>query len=328
MKKRVLLTGATGFVGAHVLKAILDNTDWETVCPISAFKNGQNRLEWAIGSRSSRVKTLVHDLTHPITEYISSEFGPIDYVINLASQSHVDVGIKKPTETIMNNVAIVCNLLDWAKTANIEKFIQCSTDEVYGPDTGSPHTEQDRHFPSNPYSASKAAQENISFSYWRTYNVPLATTNMVNVVGPLQDTEKFTPLVIKKILNNEEVTIHTSNGKVATRTYVYVENVASALLHLLSLDFNSPLTSVEPSKWHIGADGKYSNLDWAELIATFAGRDLNYKLEDGNISRPGYDDSYSLDGSKLLSSGWTPAYTLENSLEKTVNWYLENPEWL
>lgn len=333
MTKRVLLTGASGFVGSHVLKLILETTDWEVVCPSTFRHMGmQDRIAFAVGGNKeylSRVRVLFCDLSSPISKVTSELFGPIDYVLNIASDSHVDRSIKKPSETILNNVGLICSLLDWSRDANLEKFIQVSTDEVYGPAKSKAHVEWDPHFPSNPYSASKAAQENIAFSYWRTYGIPLAITNTMNIVGETQDPEKFTPLVIKKILNGEELTIHTyDSGKVGFRQWIYVGNKASALLHILGQPIERPDNSNTPGKWNIAGDAEYSNLEWAQIIASILEKPLKYKLEDSSIARPGYDSGYSLDNSKLLESGWTPPHELISAMEGTIRWYVDNPEWL
>jgi dTDP-glucose 4,6-dehydratase len=333
MSKRVLLTGASGFVGSHVLRRILLTTDWEVVCLTTfAHKGLQDRMSFAVKNLDedfSRVKVLLCDLSSPISPITSKQFGKIDYVINVASESHVDRSIENPTPFILNNISLVCNLLDWARVNDIEKFIQVSTDEIYGPYQNRANIEWDPHLPSNPYSASKAAQEDIAFAYWRTYNVPIVITNTMNIIGECQNVEKYTPMVIKKILNDEPVTIHTyDNGKIGTRYWLYAGNKASALLHILNQDFPMPSNSKRPGRWNIAGDAQYNNLEWAEMIAKILGKNLKYELADSSISRPGYDSSYMLDKSQLVNSGWKAPFELLSSLEGTVEWYLNNKEWL
>ena len=207
---KVLLTGASGFVGSHTLRHLLINTDWEIICPVTFKHKGiQDRISLAINGisdSSKRIKLVKCDLSYPISDITKKEIGEIDYIFNLASESHVDRSISEPTPFIINNVSLICNLLDWAKEINVKKFIHVSTDEVYGPaDIGHDHKEwEDLYLPSNPYSASKAAQESIVYSYWRTYGMPIAITNTMNMIGEMQDPEKFVPMVIRKVLNNEE----------------------------------------------------------------------------------------------------------------------------
>lgn len=331
--KRVLLTGASGFIGAHTLRHILKNTDWEVVCLTTFTHKGlQDRIKYAVSSVDddfSRVKVIICDLSSPISKLTSNQFGKIDYVINIASESHVDRSIENPAPFIINNVSLICNILDWARVQDIEKFLHISTDEVYGPYKDHESVEWDLHLPSNPYSASKAAQEDIAYAYWRTFDVPIAITNTMNIIGESQASEKYTPLVIKKILNNESLDVHTySNGKIGLRSWLYARNKADALLHVLNTDFTKYGSSDKLDKWNIVGDKEYNNLEWAQKISEIMGKPLKYSLVDSSHSRPGYDSKYSLDNTKLLESGWRAPFDLDESLEKTVNWYLQNPDWL
>jgi dTDP-glucose 4,6-dehydratase len=330
--KRVLLTGASGFVGSHVLKRILETTNWEVVCPITFTHHGiQDRI--VLASETSgldRVKLVRCDLSYPISDVTSNLFGKIDYVINAASESHVDRSIQTPAPFIINNVQIVCHLFDWAIKAKPEKIIQVSTDEVFGPYQGRHFMEWDTHLPSNPYSASKAAQENIAFAYWRTYGLPIAIVNIMNVVGEGQGVEKFTPTIIKKIINGESVDIHTYDGdKIGRRYWLYAGNKASAVLHVLNTQkFLDSSESTKLSRFNIAGDAEYSNLEWAQKIADILKKPLIYQVKDSSVSRPGYDSSYALDNSKLIESGWLPPYDLDEALIEIVDWYKRNPEWL
>ena len=328
MSKRVLLTGASGFIGSHVLKRILEQTDWEVVCLSTFTHHGiQDRIAEVVQD-FSRVKVIISDLASPISDITSKSIGKIDYVINVASESHVDRSIQNPTPFILNNVALICNLLDWARANPVEKFLHVSTDEVYGPYQHRANVEWDPHLPSNPYSASKAAQEDIAFAYWRTYDIPIIITNTMNVIGEMQHVEKFTPLVIKKIVNDETITIHSSNGVVGVRDWLYVGNQASALLHILSLPVSRASESSKPDRWNISGDVRYSNLEWAEIISNIIGKSFSYNIVDSSISRPGYDHQYMLNNEKLLLSGWNPPYDIDKAIEDTVKWYLNHRDWL
>lgn len=333
MTKRVLLTGGAGFVGSHVLKRILNTTDWEVVCLITFTHHGlQDRIIFATDNdpnKLARIKLLTCDLTAPISSVTAKQFGKIDYVINLASESHVDRSIQSPAPFIINNVQAICHMLDWAREAKPEKFIHVSTDEVFGPYQGRHFVEWDTHLPSNPYSASKAAQEDILFAYWRTYNMPLALVNIMNIVGECQNVEKFTPMAIKKIINGEKLDIHTYDGnKIGTRYWLYAGNKASALLHALEQPFVLASEGDKPTRFNIAGDAEYSNLEWAQKIADIINKPLYYKFVDSSISRPGYDSSYALDNTKLLNSGWSAPYDLDEALKEIVEWYMEHPEWL
>ena len=333
--KRVLLTGASGFVGSHVLRHLIVNTDWFIVCPTTFTHKGlQDRIRVAlddIPDAYKRIKVIRCDFTSPISSITANEFGKIDYVINVASESHVDRSIEYPAPFIINNVSLICHLLDWARIAQPEKFLQVSTDEVYGPASkGYAHQEWiDQHLPSNPYAASKAAQEDICFSYWRTYGIPMAITNTMNIIGETQDPEKFMPMTIKRVLNGENMTIHASpEGEVGSRFYLHARNQADGLLHVLNQPFRSYGEVDMPERFHIVGEREVNNLEMAQLIAAAVGKPLEYELVDFHSSRPGHDLRYALDGKKMAESGWSLPIPLEESIEKTVKWTLDHPEWL
>jgi len=213
--KRVLLTGHGGFVGSHTLIHILLNTDWEVVGLDSFRHKGVTDRVREILYEShpelvDRFTSFRHDLTVPLTDVLISDIGHIDYVINMASESHVDRSITDPVPFVENNVSLVLNMLEYARKAQPEKFIQISTDEVYGAAPDNHHKEGEVHKPSNPYSASKAAQEDICYGYWRTYGLPIVITNTMNIIGEMQDSEKFVPMVISKVQKGETVTIHAT----------------------------------------------------------------------------------------------------------------------
>ncbi len=335
--KRVLLTGASGFVGSHVLRHFLVNTDWDIVCPVTFTHKGiQDRIRVAtdgIEDAFKRVKVIKTDLTAPVSPVTAAIWGRIDYVVNVASDSHVKRSIDDPATFILNNVGLICHLLDWARTQpSIEKIIQVSTDEVYGPaEAGYEHKEWvDLHLPSNPYAASKAAQEDICFAYWRTYGLPIAITNTMNIVGETQDSEKYVPMIIKKIFNNEVVTVHgnAETGEIGSRYFLHARNQADGLLFVLSQPFPKYGESSVPEKWNIVGKDELTNLEIAQEVARCMNRELKYEIVDFNSSRPGHDLRYALSGDKMAQAGWTPPYSFSESLQKTVDWTLSHSEWL
>jgi dTDP-glucose 4,6-dehydratase len=332
---RVLLTGASGFVGSHVLRHILANTTWEVVC-LSSFRHRglTDRIRLAVKDYDddfNRVKVVSHDLTAPISPVLSNEIGKIDYVFNVASDSHVDRSIVEPVPFIENNVSLVCNMLEWARFSDIDRFIHVSTDEVYGPaPSGYAHREwEDQYLPSNPYSASKAAQESIAYSYWRTYDLPLIITNTMNIIGEMQDPEKFVPMIMKRVLSEETVTIHASpTGEIGSRFYLHARNQADALIYTINQPILKYGESHVPQKFHVVGEREVDNLEMATMVAEYVGKPLKYELVDFHSSRPGHDLRYALDGNKIAEAGWVAPLSLEESIERTVNWTLKNKEWL
>ena len=328
----VLLTGMAGFVGSHVAEHILATTDWNIVGLVSFQHKGCPLRIHDDNYDPHRVRLVYHDLRAPISDRLANQIGPVDVVLNVAADSHVDRSIEDPRGCIENNVSLMLTMLDYARNAKPHIFIQVSTDEVYGPAAqGHRHQEWESHLPSNPYSASKAAQEDIAFSYWRTYWMPVVITNTMNIFGERQDPEKFVPLVLSKVLKGETVQIHGQDGKPGSRFYLHARNQADALVYLVnSFKWGPPSypRADRPARYHIVGEQEIDNLAMAHLIATIAGRPLKYEIVNFHHSRPGHDLRYALDGSKMASLGWKAPVPFEESLRKTVEWSLQHPEWL
>ena len=333
MKKRVLLTGAGGFVGHHTLEHIFKTTDWNVVITDSFRHRGITDRITSLASWNDnrhRVKVITHDLTVPFSDVMIKDMGHIDYIISMASESHVDRSITDPVPFVQNNVALVLNLLEAARKLEVETFLQVSTDEVYGPaPLGYAHKEWDTIIPSNPYSASKAAQEAVCISYWRTFNVPVVITNTMNIIGERQDPEKFIPKVMYCLETDTPMTIHGTPGNIGSRFYLHARNQADALLFVLKNLPATPYPNADrPDKYHIVGEREVDNLEMAEMVAKYWGKDLNYVLEDFHTTRPGHDLRYALDGSLMAEKGWVPPIPLEASLKATVEWTKAHPEWL
>lgn len=335
MSDTVLLTGAGGFVGHHALEHFLATTDWEIVCIDSFRHHGKtDRIREVLDGRPddrARVRVLTHDLRAPISQQLAAFIGPVDYLVSIASESHVDRSILEPRSLIENNVQLVLTLLDYAREYPVEKFLHISTDEVYGPaPAGQDHAEGEPHRPSNPYSASKAAQEAIVYAYWRTYGLPCGVSCTMNIIGERQDPEKYVPRIIRALERGEEVTVHASaDGKPGSRFYLHARNQADALRFLLETQpFPVYADGVEMGRWNIVGEREIDNLELAQFVADAAGRELRYRLVDFHSSRPGHDLRYALNGRKMRELGWAPPVPLEPSLQKTVAWTLAHPDWL
>jgi dTDP-glucose 4,6-dehydratase len=330
---RILLTGMAGFVGSHVAEHILKLTDWHIAglvsfqhkgCPLRIHDDNYDR---------NRVKLIYHDLRAPITDRVREAIGPVDVVLNVAADSHVDRSITEPRDCISNNVDLMLTMLEYARQVKPRVFLQVSTDEVYGPAAkGHNHMEWEAHLPSNPYSASKAAQEDICFSYWRTYGVPLVLTNTMNIFGERQDPEKFVPLVISKVLNGETVQIHGQDGQPGSRFYLHARNQADALCYLVrSFKWGGPPTYPEsdrPARFHVVGEQEIDNLALAQLIAGYIGKPLKYEIVNFHALRPGHDLRYALDGRQIAALGWKAPVAFKDSLCRTIDWALQHPEWL
>lgn len=343
-RKKVLLTGAAGFVGHHTLAHLLKTTNFTFIVTDSFKHSGISpRLRSVfseVQSANERVKVVTHDLTTPIDPVTFREFENVEIIINMASESHVDRSIAGPRDFISNNVDLVLTMLDYARQLeSLEVFLQISTDEVYGPAAvGTSHSETSSYLPSNPYAASKAAQESICHSYWRTYGLPVVITNTMNIIGERQDKEKFVPIVIKHLLENQAVPIHAreiSPGKwlSGSRYYLHARNQADALRYILenlqdlTLSFDQNSKS-ELNKFNVVGEREMYNDEMVEVIASTLGVKADLRYVDFHSSRPGHDLRYALNGEKLTSFGWVPPVSLHESLERTVKWYVKNTSWL
>lgn len=355
-KKTVLLTGAGGFVGHHYLEHVLSATDWDVIATDSFRHKGKtDRIREVVEGSDSwkrRTRVITHDLNAPFSaqQLRNLQKTTVNYMVCFASDSHVDRSISDPVPFIRNNTEVVLNTLELARRLRPEALVWVSTDEVYGPveaDDLRGHPEWAPILPSNPYSASKAAQEATAISYWRTYGVPLIIVNCMNMIGERQDVEKFVPMVIAKVLRGEEVTIHGTAGNIGTRHYLHSRNLADAVTFLLQntrpamFPAHAQISATQgynfitydrlsdmPDRYNIATPDRIDNLTLAQMIADAVGKPLHYHLEDFHSTRPGHDPHYGLDPSKLLGLGWQMPISFAKSLERTVRWTVKHPEWL
>lgn len=335
--RRLLLTGIGGSIGLHTLARIMRHTDWHVI-GIDSFRHKglTDRVAEHFKTHpedKERVTIITHDLTAPFSEILTKEIGHVDYIINMASLSDVFASIVDPVPFIENNVKLVNNMLELARVLKPEVFIQISTDEVYGPSEGKNHgyAEWSPIVPSNPYAASKACQEAIAISYWRTYNVPVIITNTMNNFGEMQQDSKFPVMIQKAIAKGETITIHGKEGDIGSRSYIHSGNFAMALIFILQN--LKPTMHVEggvdkPDRYNIAGDVQLDNLELAQVIARLMGKELKYEMSNSETVRPGHDKHYGLDDTKLKSLGWKSPVSFEESLKNTIEWQTNNPKWL
>ncbi len=333
--KKILLTGAAGSIGIHVVAHIMHNTTWDVVC-INSFhhKGYKDRLTRAYLDHpdwKSRITEIEHDLTCPIGPEMITSIGKIDCIIHLAALSDVFFSIQNPVYTIQNNVNSTLTILEYARVVKPEQFIYFSTDEVYGPVLkGGAHKEWDSHKPSNAYAASKAACEDICYSYWRSYNVPLIVTNTMNNFSEMQSASKFPVIVQKKVEAGEVVTIHGNEKEAGTRYYIHSRNAADALLHIINRGAKHHELGVidSPYRYHIVGDECLSNLEMAQTIANLMNKELRYEMVDFHKNNPAHDIHYGLEDNNLRSTGWNQPHSFKKSMKNVIDWQKENPEWI
>lgn len=313
---RVLVTGAAGFIGHHVAKH-LEDCGHEVHALVRCGKVGRlDRLQ-EIGFQG---KVLWHDLRSP---YRWNE-RTYDVVLHMAGETHVDRSIQDPADFVMSNVLGTTHLLTWAKD-HASRFIQFSTDEVFGPALdGWSFDELDPHNPRNPYAASKSGAEQMVKAFANTYRMNCCVVRGMNVFGERQHPEKWVPTIIRKILRKEIITIHAdpTKTKAGSRFYIYAGNVAKAL----ELVLQHPN---DPGPFHVVGEKEIDNLDMVNRIAGIMGYEQYlFEMTDFHSSRPGHDLRYAMQDNDLALLGWKVTQSFEESLEKTVNWYMEHKEWL
>ena len=339
MIKKVLVTGGAGFIAHHVIETLIEKTDWEIISLDRLdFSGNLNRLADVMNkfdsSTKKRVKIVYQDLRAEINQQISNLLGDVNIILHLAAGSHVDRSIEFPMEFVQDNVIGTVNLLNYARTLkNLERFVYFSTDEVFGP---APHgvyyKEYDRYNSTNPYSASKAAAEEMCVAFENTYNMPIYITHTMNVFGERQHPEKFIPLCIRKVRNDETITIHSdpSRTQAGSRHYIHAKDVAEGMLHILSLSgpFPKDYGGAKCPKFNLVGKEEIDNLSLAKMVAAAQNKELKYEMIDFHSSRPGHDLRYSLDGSYMKSLGWEPKIALSERIKQVVTWTLENDRWL
>jgi len=333
--KRLLLTGIGGSIGCHTMRHILQNTDWEII-GIDSFRHKglTDRVEFMLNEYPegrARVRIVTHDLAAPISNLLAAKIGHVDYIINMASLSDVPESLLSPTLFINTNIALTLTMLEYARIAKPEIFLQISTDEVYGPTEIEARREWSPIVPSSPYSASKASQEAIAISYWRSFGLPLIIVNFMNNFGEMQSLSKFPAIVQRKVRLGETLTIHGTPEHVGSRFYIHSRNAADAFLFLLlrGAPFKHTAGAVDrPDRYNIAGDKKVSNMELAETIAYLAGYPFHYRFENFGVGRAGHDSHYSLDGRKLAALGWKAPISFDDALKSTTEWYNNHPEWL
>lgn len=321
--KTVIVTGGCGFIGHHLVEHLIKTTNWKVIIldKLSYASFGYDRISDIEFTKSQRKRISIYpiDLSYPLSFGMKKQLGDVHIIFHLAADTHVDMSINDPVETVRNNVMSTVHLLEYTRSLHktLEKFIYFSTDEVYGSANPSvKFNEDDRHNPGNPYSASKSAAEQVCVSYFNTYNVPILRVNVMNVFGERQHPEKFIPKIVKKFLNGENVDIYDEKG---SRCYIHARNVSSAVLFILR---NGKVGEC----YNINGEKEVKNIDMVYFIAKIMGTTCQYEITKDK--RPGNDRRYSLNGEKLEKMGWSPPKDFYYSLEKTVQWTLNNQKWL
>ena len=312
---RVLVTGGAGFIGSHFIKfALRAHPDWHIVNldKLSYAGNLENLTNLTDATRHQFVKGDIAD--HEAISRLWSQ--GIEIVVNFAAETHVDRSILWADDFIKTDVLGAFTLLEAAREFGVKKFIQVSTDEVYGSIESGSFSENSPLNPRNPYSASKAGADRLAFAYFTTHNVPVIITRCSNNFGPNQHPEKFIPLFITNALEGKPLPLYGDGKNV--RDWIYVED------HCAAIDFL--ITCGQPGEtYNIGGGNEVENIEIAHRILRRLAKpeSLIQLVKD----RPGHDRRYSLDARKLAAVGWRPERDFAGALEATVDWYVQNEAW-
>jgi len=333
--KNLVLTGGAGSIGIHVIAHVFHNTDWRiTLLDSFRHKGYAQRIIELFSEHPDwyeRLTVIETDLVCPINQAMKEGIGQVDYILHLAALSDVFFSVENPVYTIKNNIDSTLTMLEYARECKPEQFIYFSTDEVYGAvEAGDAHPEGDPHKPSNAYSASKAASEDICYAYWRSYGVPLIITNTMNNFGEMQSASKFPVIVQKKLERDETITIHGSPEEAGTRFYIHSRNVADALLHIIEQGAHShEMGKIDnPKHYHIVGETCLSNMELVEKIAKIMGKnDVKVEYQDFHKDNPGHDIHYGLEDNNLKGSGWKQPLSFKESMKNTIKWQQEHKDW-
>ena len=331
-KKTILITGGAGFIGSHLVRRFVNTYPDYTIYNLDVLSyagNLENLKDIQHASNYHFVKADIVDFENLKTLFESIQ---PDAVIHLAAESHVDRSISDPTAFIKTNVLGTLNLLlctkaIWTDPTKANRFYHVSTDEVYGSlGTEGYFTEKTAYDPRSPYSASKAGSDHLVRSFFHTYKFPALISNCSNNYGPNQFPEKLIPLIINNILNQNPLPVYGKGENV--RDWLWVEDHVAAI----DLIFHQ---GIPGQTYNIGGASEMKNIDLVLLLCELMDEKLGRPAGSSASriqfvsDRPGHDLRYAIDFSYLTHQlGWQPSCSLQDGLQKTIDWYLNNPEWL
>lgn len=314
MSQRVLVTGGCGFIGSNFVRLVLaERPDWEVV--------NLDVLTYA-----GRLENLQDVADHPRYRFIRGDICDADVVaramagctlaVNFAAETHVDRSLLGAAHFIDTDIKGVMVLLEEARRVGLERFVQISTDEVYGSIEQGSFTEVDLLNPRNPYAASKAGGDRLAYAYWATYGVPVAISRASNTYGPYQYPEKLIPLFVTNALRDQPLPLYGDGRNV--RDWLHVEDHCRAVLFVLERGQAGEV-------YNVAGGNERENIDITRRVLALLGKPES--LIRPVADRVGHDRRYSLSADKLRAAGWQPRVAFEAGLERAVRWYAENEWW-
>lgn len=323
--KTVLVTGGCGFIGSHFIRLLLQQTDWRLINldKLTYAGSAETLADVTEGPRYRFVRGDIAD--RALVDELFRQERPWA-VVNFAAETHVDRSILDPAPFLHTNILGVQVVLEACRAHGAERFVQISTDEVYGDAEGHPAcTEDSALAPSSPYAASKAAADLLCAAYWRTHRLPLVVVRSTNNYGPFQFPEKLIPLIIRNALAGEALPIYGDG--LQRRDWLYVEDNVEAIFRVLR-------SGTPGSTYNVATERERTNREVVETICRLLG-ELGLRMDDllaritFTADRPGHDRRYALMASRIRQDlGWSPRVAFEEGLRQTVRWYLAHQEWI
>lgn len=332
MSKTILITGGAGFIGSHLVRLMVNKYPDYKIVNLDKLTYAGNLANLIDIESKSNYEFVKGDIVN--TDFINDLFKEyqFDAVIHLAAESHVDRSIEGPMDFIMTNIVGTANLLNavkdsWSDSFNNKLFYHVSTDEVYGSlgETGM-FLESTPYDPRSPYSSSKASSDHLVRAYYHTYGLPIVISNCSNNYGSHQFPEKLIPLFINNIKNNKPLPVYGKGENI--RDWLWVNDHARAIdviFHKAKLG----------ETYNIGGHNEWKNIDLIKVICKVMDKKMGREMGTSEqlityvTDRAGHDMRYAIDATKLkIELGWEPSLQFEEGIEKTIDWYLDNEEWL
>ena len=310
--KKILVTGGMGFIGSNFIRQYIDKYEIINLDKLTYAGNPANLEDIEDHANYQFVKGDIRD-DKIVEECIEKG---VDAIINFAAETHVDRSIMYAGDFIETDMYGTFVLLEAAKKYDLERFVQISTDEVYGEIEEGKFKETDQLDPSNPYSASKTGGDRLASSYYKTYGLDTVIARPSNNFGPYQYPEKLIPLFTTNAIDDYELPIYGDGSQV--RDWLYVKDNCEAIEFLLRKGKSG-------EAYNVGGGNEKTNMEITKKILEVTGKseDLIKYVED----RPGHDVRYALDNTKINRLGWKPKHNFEEAMEKTIRWYIENEGW-
>jgi dTDP-glucose 4,6-dehydratase len=312
--KKMLVTGGTGFIGHYLVQEFIN--DYELICLVRPGSKNLTRLEEYL----DKIKIIEHDIKYPL-DSIVDQLLDVEVILHAGGNPSAADSLNDPIMSVNDNVLGTAHLLELSRKLNLTRFVYYSSSEVFGPvPIGVDSNENDAYNSNSPYAATKAAGEELCVAYSKSFNIPVSIFHINNTFGLKSQSNRLPVIIIKKVLNDEELDIHVGNNVIGGRRWFYAGDVASHTRFVLENQTQSC------NKWNSAGASFINNLDLALLISNIIGKELKYKLIP--VDRPGHDLCFSINPKKLYDLGWKEPKPFLTRLEETVQWYLKNQHWL